>query len=148
VHERFTADDIAEIRASHPGAMILAHPECPPEVVAASDFTGSTGAMSDYVQDYKPQKVVLITECSMSDNVAVANPDVEFIKPCNLCPHMKVITLEAIYDALKEMRYEVEVDPDIAARAKQAVDAMLAIPSAPAGKFDPSRQVPDSLELI
>ncbi len=148
VHERFTADDIAEIRASHPGAIILAHPECPPEVVAASDFTGSTGAMSDYVQDYKPQKVVLITECSMSDNVAVANPDVEFIKPCNLCPHMKVITLEAIYDALKEMRYEVEVDPDIAARAKQAVDAMLAIPSAPAGKFDPSRQVPDSLELI
>lgn len=148
VHERFTAADIAEIRASHPGAIILAHPECPPEVVAASDFTGSTGAMSDYVQDFKPQKVVLITECSMSDNVAVANPDVEFIKPCNLCPHMKVITLEAIYDALKEMRYEVEVDPDIAARAKQAVDAMLAIPSAPAGKFDPSRQVPDSLELI
>jgi quinolinate synthase len=148
VHERFTADDIAEIRASHPGAIILAHPECPPEVVAASDFTGSTGAMSDYVQDYKPQKVVLITECSMSDNVAVANPDVEFIKPCNLCPHMKVITLEAIYDALKEMRYEVEVDPDIAARAKQAVDAMLAIPPAPAGKFDPTRHVPDSLELI
>jgi len=148
VHERFTAEDIAEIRASHPNAIILAHPECPPEVVAASDFTGSTGAMSDYVQDYKPQKVVLITECSMSDNVAVANPDVEFIKPCNLCPHMKVITLEAIYDALKDMRYEVEVDPDIAARAKQAVDAMLAIPHAPAGKFDPTRHVPDSLELI
>jgi quinolinate synthase len=148
VHERFTAEDIAEIRASHPDAIILAHPECPPEVVAASDFTGSTGAMSDYVQDYKPQKVVLITECSMSDNVAVANPDVEFIKPCNLCPHMKVITLEAIYDALKEMRYEVEVDPDIATRAKQAVDAMLAIPHAPAGKFDPTRHVPDSLELI
>ena len=148
VHERFTAEDIAEIRASHPNAIILAHPECPPEVVAASDFTGSTGAMSDYVQDYKPQKVVLITECSMSDNVAVANPDVEFIKPCNLCPHMKVITLEAIYDALKEMRYEVEVDPDIATRAKQAVDAMLAIPHAPAGKFDPTRHVPDSLELI
>ena len=100
------------------------------------------------MQDYKPQKVVLITECSMSDNVAVANPDVEFIKPCNLCPHMKVITLEAIYDALKEMRYEVEVDPDIAARAKQAVDAMLAIPLAPAGKFAPTRHVPDSLELI
>ena len=148
VHERFTADDIAEIRASHPGAIILAHPECPPEVVAASDFTGSTGAMSDYVQDYKPQKVVLITECSMSDNVAVANPDVEFIKPCNLCPHMKVITLEAIYDALKEMRFEVEVDPVIAARAKKAVDAMLALPAAPAGQFDPTRPVPDSLELI
>jgi quinolinate synthase len=148
VHERFTADDIAEIRATHPGAIILAHPECPPEVVAASDFTGSTGAMSDYVQDYKPQKVVLITECSMSDNVAVANPDVEFIKPCNLCPHMKVITLEAIYDALKEMRYEVEVDPEVATRAKRAVDAMLAIPHAPAGQFNPARRVPESLELI
>jgi len=148
VHERFTAEDIAEIRASHPGAIILAHPECPPEVVAVSDFTGSTGAMSDYVEDHKPSKVVLITECFMSDNVAVANPDVEFIKPCNLCPHMKVITLEAIYDALKEMRFEVHVDPEMAARAKQAVDAMLALPPAPAGQFDPMRQVPASLELI
>ncbi len=148
VHERFTGSDIAEIRESYPGAIILAHPECPPDVVAASDFTGSTGAMSDYVADHKPKKVVLITECSMSDNVAVMNPDVEFIKPCNLCPHMKVITLEAIYDALLHMQYEVKVDADISARAKRAVDAMLAIAPAPAGTFDPKRAVPDSLELI
>ena len=148
VHERFTADDIAEIRQSYPGAIILAHPECPPEVVAASDFTGSTGAMSDYVTDHKPKKVVLITECSMSDNVAVMNPDVEFVKPCNLCPHMKVITLEAIYDALLYMQHEVTVAPEVAVRAKQAVDAMLAVPPAPAGTFDPRRIVPDSLELV
>jgi quinolinate synthase len=148
VHERFTGDDINEIRDSYPGAIILAHPECPPDVVAASDFTGSTGAMADYVRDNKPKKVVLITECSMSDNVAVMNPDVEFIKPCNLCPHMKVISLEAIYDALLHMRHEVIVDPDVSARAKKAVDAMLAIAPAPAGTFDPKRVVPDSLELI
>jgi quinolinate synthase len=148
VHERFTGDDINEIRDSYPGAIILAHPECPPDVVAASDFTGSTGAMADYVRDNKPKKVVLITECSMSDNVAVMNPDVEFIKPCNLCPHMKVISLEAIYDALLHMRHEVIVDPDVSARAKKAVDAMLAIAPAPAGTFDPKRAVPDSLELI
>jgi quinolinate synthase len=148
VHERFTGDDIAEIRESYPGAVILAHPECPPDVVAASDFTGSTGAMSDYVTDHKPKKVVLITECSMSDNVAVMNPDVEFIKPCNLCPHMKIITLEAIYDALVHMQYEVTLDPDVSKRAKRAVDAMLAIPPRPAGTFDPTRGVPDSLELI
>jgi quinolinate synthase len=148
VHERFTGDDINEIRDSYPGAIILAHPECPPDVVAASDFTGSTGAMADYVRDNKPKKVVLITECSMSDNVAVMNPDVEFIKPCNLCPHMKVISLEAIYDALLHMRHEVLVDADVSARAKKAVDAMLAIASAPAGTFDPKRVVPDSLVLI
>ncbi|WP_108985786.1 quinolinate synthase NadA [Candidatus Phycosocius bacilliformis] len=148
VHEQFTADDIAEIRASHPGAIILAHPECPPDVVAVSDYTGSTGAMSDYVQRHKPAKVVLITECSMSDNVAADNPDVDFIKPCNLCPHMKQITLEAIYDALLHMRHEVTVEPELAARAKKAVDAMLALPPAPAGRFDPARRVPDTLELI
>jgi quinolinate synthase len=148
VHERFTPDDIAEIRASHSGAVILAHPECPPDVVAASDFTGSTGAMSDYVEFHKPKKVVLITECSMSDNVAVANPDVEFIKPCNLCPHMKMITLEAIYDALLNLRHEVVLDPVVSARAKKAVDAMLALPPAPAGIFDPTRPVPANLEII
>jgi quinolinate synthase len=104
--------------------------------------------MIDYVSDNKPKKVVLITECSMSDNVAVANPDVEFVKPCNLCPHMKVITLAAIYDALKEMKHEVIVPPEMAARARKAVEAMLALPPAPAGKFDPNRPVPLSLELI
>jgi quinolinate synthase len=148
VHERFTGDDIAEIRESYPGAIVLAHPECPPDVVAASDFTGSTGAMVDYVGDKKPNKVVLLTECSMSDNVAVMHPDVEFIKPCNLCPHMKVISLEAIYDALLNMQHEVLLDPEMSAGAKRAVDAMLALPPAPAGKFDPKKRVPDSLELI
>ncbi len=148
VHERFSAEDIAELRAAHPGVVVLAHPECPPEVVAASDFTGSTGAMSTYVQDRQPAKVVLITECSMSDNVSLDNPDVEFIRPCNLCPHMKTITLAAIHDALLNMRHEVTVPADVAARAKAAVDAMLALPPAPAGVFDPARKVPASLELI
>lgn len=148
VHERFSAEDIAELRAGHPGVVVLAHPECPPEVVAAADFTGSTGAMSTWVSDRQPKKVVLITECSMSDNVALDNPDVEFVRPCNLCPHMKTITLEAIYDALLHMRHEVIVEPEMAKRAKKAVDAMLALPPAPAGIFDPTRAVPDSLELI
>jgi quinolinate synthase len=148
VHERFTAEDITELRAAHPGVVVLAHPECPPEVVAASDFTGSTGAMSTWVQDKKPAKVVLITECSMSDNVSLDNPDVEFVRPCNLCPHMKTITLAAIHDALLNMRHEVTVPADVAARAKAAVDAMLALPPAPAGVFDPDRKVPASLELI
>jgi len=148
VHERFSAEDIAELRAGHPGVVVLAHPECPPDVVAAADFTGSTGAMSTWVSDRQPKKVVLITECSMSDNVALDNPDVEFVRPCNLCPHMKTITLEAIYDALLHMRHEVIVEPEMAKRAKKAVDAMLALPPAPAGIFDPTRAVPDSLELI
>lgn len=148
VHERFTAGDIEEIRAAHPGAIILAHPECPPDVVHASDFTGSTGAMIDYVADNKPKKVVLVTECSMSDNVSVAHPDVEFIKPCNLCPHMKQITLANIYDALVEMKHEVIVPPEMAAKARKAVEAMLALPPAPAGHFDPKSPVPLSLEMI
>lgn len=148
VHERFTAVDIAELREANPGVVVLAHPECPPEVVAAADFTGSTGAMSTYVQEKKPAKVVLITECSMSDNVSLDNPDVEFVRPCNLCPHMKTITLAAIHDALLHMRHEVKVPADVAVRAKAAVDAMLALPPAPAGVFDPDRPVPASLELI
>ena len=93
VHERFTPADVQDIRDNHPGVIVLAHPECPPEVVAQADFAGSTAAMSDYVSARKPSRVVLLTECSMSDNVAVQNPDVEFIRPCNLCPHMKRITL-------------------------------------------------------
>ncbi|MEN9855405.1 MAG: hypothetical protein RLZZ157_531 [Pseudomonadota bacterium] len=148
VHERFSATDITEIRAAYPNALILAHPECPPEVVAASDFTGSTGAMSDYVARHQPRQVVLLTECSMSDNVAALNPQVNFVKPCNLCPHMKRISLEAIYDALLHRRYEVHVEDVIRVRAKRAIDAMLALPPAPAGRFDPTRRVPDSLELI
>ncbi len=112
MHERFTADDIAAMRAADPGMKVIAHPECPPEVIDASDFTGSTAAMINWVTTNRPRKVALITECSMASNVAVEAPDVEFIRPCNLCPHMKRISLENIYAALRDMRYEVHVDPD------------------------------------
>ncbi len=127
VHERFTPDDIRELRESHPGVMVLAHPECPPEVVEAADFAGSTAVMSDFVGEKKPQRVVLLTECSMSDNVAVDHPDVEFIRPCNLCPHMKRITLGNIRDALENNRHEVTVDPAIVEPARRAVERMLAV---------------------
>lgn len=127
VHERFTPDDIRELRESHPGVVVLAHPECPPEVVEAADFAGSTAVMSDFVGEKKPQRVVLLTECSMSDNVAVDHPDVEFIRPCNLCPHMKRITLGNIRDALENSRHEVTVDPAIAEPARRAVERMLAV---------------------
>src|SRR6266436_6015419 len=100
VHERFTAAEIRELRARHPGVIVLAHPECPPEVVAEADFSGSTAAMSDYVGKKKPARVVLVTECSMSDNVAVQHPEIEFVRPCNLCPHMRQITLPKIRRAL------------------------------------------------
>jgi quinolinate synthase len=128
VHERFNADDIAEIRAAWPGAEILAHPECPTEVLAAADFAGSTAAMNDYVIQRKPRQVVLITECSMADNVACDAPETEFVRPCNLCPHMKRISLENIHAALVHRRYEVTVDPAVAARARAAVQAMIDLP--------------------
>ena len=128
VHERFDAADIAELRAAYPGAEILAHPECPTEVIEASDFTGSTAAMSDYVTRRKPKQVVLITECSMADNVACDAPDTEFVRPCNLCPHMKRISLENIYDALLHDRHVVEVEASIADRARLAVQRMIDMP--------------------
>jgi quinolinate synthase len=128
VHERFTAEDISELRAAHPGLVVLAHPECPPDVMAAADFAGSTAALQSYVEDKRPGKVVLLTECSMSDNVAANAPDVDFIRPCNLCPHMKRITLEAIYDSLAEMKTEVTIPDDVRVRAKLAIDRMLALP--------------------
>ncbi len=127
VHERFTAQDIRDYRAGHPGIVVLAHPECPPEVVAEADFAGSTAAMIGYVGSHKPQRVVLVTECSMSDNVAAENPGTEFIRPCNLCPHMKRITLDGILASLQTMSHEVVVDPVIAARAKAPIDRMLAV---------------------
>ena len=129
VHERFTAEDIREIRAGHPGVTVLAHPECPPEVLAEADFAGSTAAMSNYVKDEQPRNVVLITECSMSDNVALENPGVDFVRPCNLCPHMKRITLEGILHSLETGEHEVTVDPVIAARAREAVQRMIDLPS-------------------
>ncbi|MCS0494377.1 quinolinate synthase NadA [Ancylobacter sp. MQZ15Z-1] len=127
VHERFTPTDIRDLRESHPGVVVLAHPECPPEVVEAADFAGSTAAMADYVGDHKPARVVLITECSMADNVAVSHPEVEFVRPCNLCPHMRRITLPNIRRALETMTHQVEIDPLVADRARLAVERMLAI---------------------
>jgi len=127
VHERFTAAEIRQLRADHPGVVVLAHPECPPEVVAEADYSGSTAEMAAFVARNKPARVVLVTECSMSDNVAVQHPDVEFIRPCNLCPHMKRITLPKIRRALETMRHEVTIDPALAARARLAVERMLAL---------------------
>ena len=127
VHERFTAAEVRELRENHPDIVVLAHPECPPEVVAEADFSGSTAALSDYVETRKPPRVVLLTECSMSDNVAVKHPDVEFIRPCNLCPHMKRITLRNIRSALEQNRHVVTIDPAVAGPARRAVERMLAI---------------------
>ena len=128
VHERFTVADIAEMRAAYPGAEILAHPESPAEVIEACDFAGSTAAMNDYVTRRQPAQVVLITECSMASNVAAEAPNTTFIGPCNLCPYMKKITLENIYEALLYDRYEVTVDPAIAERARLAVQRMVDLP--------------------
>jgi len=127
VHERFTAQEIRDYRTAHPGIVVLAHPECPPEVVAEADFAGSTAAMINYVGTHKPQRVVMVTECSMSDNVAVEYPQVEFVRPCNLCPHMKRITLNGILHSLQTMTFEVTVPVEIAARAKAPIDRMLAV---------------------
>jgi quinolinate synthase len=128
VHERFTAADILELKEAYPGVEVLAHPECPAEVLEVSDFAGSTAAMNDYVIQRKPKRVVLITECSMADNVAADAPFTEFVRPCNLCPHMKMITLENIYEALLHDRFEVTVDPAIAERARLAVQRMVDLP--------------------
>jgi quinolinate synthase len=127
VHELFSASDIHQLRENHPGVIVLAHPECPPEVLAEADFAGSTAAMSDYVAKRKPPRVVLLTECSMSDNVSVQHPELEFIRPCNLCPHMKRITLKNIRTSLEDNRHEVTIDETIAARARLAVTRMLSI---------------------
>ncbi|MDQ6933506.1 MAG: quinolinate synthase NadA [Candidatus Eremiobacteraeota bacterium] len=127
VHERFTGKEIAEYRADNPGIVVLAHPECPPDVLAQADFVGSTSAMSAYVGEQRPARVVMITECSMSDNVAIDYPDVEFVRPCNLCPHMKRTTLPKILYSLQTMQFEVTVDPGVARRARKAVERMLAL---------------------
>jgi quinolinate synthase len=127
VHERFTAAEIRTLREQHPGVVVLAHPECPPDVVAEADFAGSTAAMSNYVDTKRPARVVLVTECSMSDNVAVGHPEIEFVRPCNLCPHMKRITLPKIRRALETMHPEVTVDPAVAPAARRAIERMLAV---------------------
>jgi quinolinate synthase len=127
VHAQFTPEDIREVREAYPGVVVLTHPECPPEVVAEADFSGSTAAMSTYIETKRPPRVVLVTECSMSDNIAAANPDIDFLRPCNLCPHMKRITLPKIRTALETMREPVVIDPEIAEKARRAVERMLAV---------------------
>jgi quinolinate synthase len=127
VHERFTAVEIRRFREQNPGITVLAHPECPPEVVAEADFAGSTAAMIGYVGKHKPRRVVMVTECSMSDNVAVEYPDIDFVRPCNLCPHMKRITLDGILHSLQTMTHEVEVDENVSAKARVAIARMLAV---------------------
>jgi quinolinate synthase len=127
VHERFSGLDVETFRRQHPGVEILAHPECGPDVLAAADFVGSTSGMIRHVHQARPPKVVMITECSMSDNVAVECPDVEFIRPCALCPHMKRITLPKILHSLQAMEHRVEVDPEVAVRARRAVERMLEV---------------------
>jgi quinolinate synthase len=127
VHERFTPQDIADYRAAMPGVIVLAHPECSPEVVAVSDFAGSTAAMQHYVSERRPDRVVMITECSMADNVAAFNPQTQFLRPCNICPHMKRITLGGIRRALETMTTEVVIDPAVLDGARRAVERMLAI---------------------
>ena len=127
VHERFTAAEVRALRADYPGVVILAHPECPPEVVAEADYAGSTADMSNFVDRRKPARVVLLTECSMADNISVHHPDVSFVRPCNLCPHMKRITLANIRRALETMQEEVTIDPALAERARLSVERMLAV---------------------
>ncbi len=125
VHERFTGAEIRAYRSSRPGITVLAHPECPPDVLAEADFVGSTAAMSHFVDERRPSSVVMITECSMSDNVAAGHPEIDFVRPCNLCPHMKRITLPKILEALLNMQHEVTIDPQIADRARAALERML-----------------------
>ncbi len=127
VHEQFTAAEVRALRDEYPGVTVLAHPECPPEVVAEADFAGSTAQMSDFVASRRASMVALVTECSMSANLAGAHPEVEFIGMCRLCPHMQRITLKGIRTALETGRHEISVDPAIADRARLAVERMLAV---------------------
>ena len=125
VHERFTAEELRAAREAEPGVAIIAHPECPPDVLAEADYTGSTSGMIDWVKTNRPKKVVMVTECSMSDNVAAETPGVEFVRPCNLCPHMKRITLPKILDSLVYLKHEITIPSDVAARARSAVERMV-----------------------
>jgi quinolinate synthase len=127
VHERFTGQQLEEYRRSYGDLTIIAHPECPPDVLVAADFVGSTAQMQRFVENVRPKRVLMVTECSMSDNVAADVTDVEFIRPCNLCPHMKRITLANIHESLETLRPRVEIDPAIAEKARLAVERMLAV---------------------
>ena len=127
VHDQFNEKEINDIRERNPGIKIIAHPECPPEVIKASDFAGSTGGMINYVKNNQPQKVMMVTECSMSDNIQVENPNVEFIRPCNLCPHMKKITLPKILDCLENETGEIIMDKETIRKARIPVERMAAV---------------------
>ena len=127
VHEQFNDEEINEIRKDNPGIKIIAHPECPPDVIKASDFAGSTSGMINYVKEKQPKKVMMVTECSMSDNIEVENPNVEFIKPCNMCPHMKKITLPKILDCLENETGEIIMDKETIDKARISVEKMAAI---------------------
>lgn len=127
VHELFTVESINEFRAAHPGLVVIAHPECPRPIVEASDFSGSTADMINFVDERRPKKILMVTECSMSDNLTGLYPDVEFIRPCNLCPHMKKITVENILETLETMEPEVLVDPKVIEGAKKSVERMLEV---------------------
>ncbi|MBU2676464.1 MAG: quinolinate synthase NadA [Gammaproteobacteria bacterium] len=127
VHERFTAKELNDFRSGHEDLTIIAHPECPPDVLGAADFVGSTAQMQNHVTSKRPRKVLMVTECSMSDNIAADIHDVEFIRPCNLCPHMKKITLENIQRSLETLQPAVEIDPRVAEKARAAVERMLEV---------------------
>ena len=127
VHEQFNDEEINEIRKNNPGIKIIAHPECPPDVIKASDFAGSTSGMIKYVKDNQPEKVMMVTECSMSDNVQIDNPNVKFIRPCNLCPHMKKITLPKVLDCLKNETNELVMDKETIEKARKSVERMAEI---------------------
>ncbi|UOA28624.1 quinolinate synthase NadA [Pseudosulfitobacter sp. DSM 107133] len=132
VHEQFTAQDLRDFRASEPTTRIIAHPECPPDVVAEADFSGSTSGIIDYVNSERPEKALLVTECSMGSNIANAMPDVDFVGPCNMCPFMKKITLEKVLWTLHSMQGAVEVDVQVADRARVAVQRMIDVSRAQA----------------
>ena len=127
VHDQFNENEINDIRKNNPGIKIIAHPECPPEVIKASDFAGSTSGMINYVKDNQPKKVMMVTECSMSDNIQVENPNVQFIRPCNMCPHMKKITLPKILECLENETGEIIMDQETISKARLSVEKMVAI---------------------
>ena len=127
VHDQFNEKEIQDIKKQNPGIKVIAHPECPPDVIKASDFTGSTSGMINYVKDNQPKKVMMVTECSMSDNIQVENPNVEFIRPCNMCPHMKKITLPKILDCLENETGEIIMDQETINKARMSVEKMVAI---------------------
>ena len=131
VHERFTGEELRNYRSDFPGIEIIAHPECPPDVLEEADFVGSTSGMIKHVAERHPERVVLVTECTMSDNVAVEFPDTDFVRPCNLCPHMKRISLPKILRSLETLEPEIHVDPDTAARARRSLERMLAVGRGP-----------------